>query len=117
MNREGALDQLQGLIRGYGIYMAQPLDRFVGLVTLNGEADMLHLVAPWAERYQSIQALDEAMVIVVPDLVALDGVMRPSAQADLAAVVGSLKAVAFQLIPGGIADVRSDIAVPAGSRD
>lgn len=55
--------------------MAQPFDGFVGLVALNGEADMFHLVAPWAERYQSIQALDEAAVIVVPDFVALDRVV------------------------------------------
>lgn len=117
MNREGALDQLQGLIRAYGIHMAQPLDGFICLATLYGEADMFHLVAPGAQCHQPIQALDEAVVIVVPNFVALDRVMGATVRADLAAVIGCPKADAFQPAPGGFADVRTDVAVPAGSGD
>jgi len=117
MNGEGALDQLQGLIRADGIHMAQPLDGFVGIATLDREADMFYLVAPWAQCHQPIQALDEAVVIVVPNFVALDWVMRATVRADLAAIIGSPKAEAFQPAPSGFADVRTDVAVPAGSGD
>ncbi|EOZ2859342.1 hypothetical protein ACQQ32_005650 [Pseudomonas aeruginosa] len=58
--------------------MAQPLDGFVGLVALDSETDMFYLVTFWAKRYQTIQALDEPMVIVVPDFMALDWMVRAS---------------------------------------
>ncbi|EMA3568463.1 hypothetical protein [Pseudomonas aeruginosa] len=85
--------------------MAQPLDGFVGFAALDGETDMFYLVTPRAERYQSIQALDEPVVIVVPDFMALDRMVRASVRADLATVVGSLEGNAFQATPGGFADV------------
>ncbi|HHK3940728.1 TPA: hypothetical protein ACQSRZ_006014 [Pseudomonas aeruginosa] len=78
MDREGTLYQLKSSVGADGIYMAQPLDGFVGLAALDGEADMFYLVTPWAERYQSIQALDEPVVIVVPDFMALDRMVRAS---------------------------------------
>ncbi|HFH3476824.1 hypothetical protein [Pseudomonas aeruginosa] len=56
--------------------MAQPFDGFVGLAALDGETDMFYLVTPRAERYQTIQALDEPVVIVVPDFVALDRMVK-----------------------------------------
>ncbi|MCP1652339.1 hypothetical protein [Pseudomonas nitroreducens] len=58
--------------------MAQPLDGFAGFVALDSETDMFYLVTFWAKRYQSIQALDESVVVVVPDFMALDGVVRAS---------------------------------------
>ncbi|EMO6326348.1 hypothetical protein ABCV69_004550 [Pseudomonas aeruginosa] len=56
--------------------MTQPFDGFVGLAALDGKTDMFYLVTPRAERYQSIQALDEPVVIVVPDFVALDRMVK-----------------------------------------
>ncbi|EOG4615037.1 hypothetical protein ACLD9I_004684 [Pseudomonas aeruginosa] len=78
MDREGALDHLKSLVGADGIHMAQPLDGFVGLAALDGETDMFYLVTPRAERYQSFQALDESVVIVVPDFMALDRMVRTS---------------------------------------
>jgi hypothetical protein len=60
------------------------------------KSNVLALMASWAKRDQPDQPLNVASIIVVPDFMALDGVLMSLAIADFTAVVGCFERSLFQ---------------------
>ena len=78
------------------------------------QAEMLDFVACGAEGDEPDEALDVSGVVVVPDLVAFDGVASASAAADLAAVPRRRGGRAAEPLPDGRGDVAAHVRPPAG---
>lgn len=116
MDLEGALDVGDGLSRGYAVDAGQPGQGALRMAGLHRQSEVLDLVAVGAEAYQAIEVLDLPVIVVAPYLVSFDEVSVAGAGAYLASMPSSLKSGVLQTIPGGRADVRADIAVPARAR-
>jgi hypothetical protein len=77
---------------------------------------MLHTVTRGTQRDQIDQTLDPGRVVVEPDFVALDRMLRTAASADLAARAGALIDRFAKPIPLGLRDVAAHVGVPTRSR-
>lgn len=75
-----------------------------------GEADVFDVVAPFAEGYEALQALDVLLVVVVPDFVAFE--FAPCA-ADAATMIVVGIHLFAQFVPLRTRQRLAHIAVPA----
>jgi hypothetical protein len=94
------------------------LERFIVTSVHAGETEMLHAVARGAERNEPLQALDVVFVVVRPDLVTLDGMIRtlrssPSSATDLAPVPCSAIDGAAHEVPFLLRQEATDVREPA----
>lgn len=91
MDFEGVVDIVESLRRGDVVDLGQPSDYGGRFTRFDGQADMFDLVAFGAERDESFQPLDQFVVIIVPDFVALHGMGVASAATYLAPMPRSLE--------------------------
>lgn len=110
---DGMLGVRKRLCRRDLVHAREPVDDIFRVAGRDSQADVFDLVAVWAKRRQMIEPLNALVVVVLPDLVALNWVLVATAIADLAAVSGSLEDGSLKCIPGRRIDVRPDVAVPA----
>lgn len=117
---ENSLDMGEGDFRGNLIDGAEPGQRFLDSVLLTEgkrQAKVLDSMAAWAQRDQPTKGLDAKAVVVVPHLVAFDGVRGPYAVAYLAPPPGGHEGHLLQSPPGRGGDVGTDVLIPAAAGD
>ncbi|CAG9169997.1 hypothetical protein LMG23994_01768 [Cupriavidus pinatubonensis] len=105
MDLEGMLGVCKCLRRRDLIYLSEPVDDIFRMARRNSQADVFDLVAVRAKRCQVIEPLDALVVVVLPDLVALNRVRVAAAATYLAAVSGGLEDGRLKCIPGRRIDV------------
>ena len=79
-----------------------------------GVAEVFDLVAGWTEGDHPLEALHELPLVVVPALVAFDGVLWPAPAAHFAAIAGCAVRGFADHVPVSLADFAADVGVPAG---
>jgi hypothetical protein len=94
----------------------QLIDRIVASALQVRAAEVLHSVTRGTQRDQVDQPLDPGRVVVEPDFVALDRVLRTAAPADLATRAGALIDRFAKPIPLGVRDIAAHVRVPARPR-
>lgn len=114
---EDSLDVGQGLLRGDVVDGGEPGEGTLGMAGLDGQPHVFDLVTSRAKTNQAIQVLDLAVVVIAPDLVSLHEVAISSAATDFADIPSIPEGRLLQPFPGCRADIRADVAVPAGARN
>ena len=74
---------------------------------------MLNGMATGAKRDESFQPLDVLFIVVVPNLMALDGMFAANASANLADMPRRLVGLSAQLVPHLARDVAAHVGKPA----
>ena len=114
---EDQVDIGLGASGGPAVDPHQLLDRIVASALQVRAAEVLHSVTRGTQREQADQPLDPGRVVVEPDFVALDRVLRATASTDLATRAGALIHRFAKPIPLGARDVAAHVRVPARPRD
>src|SRR5262245_42407084 len=82
-----------------------------------GRAVVLDLVARRTERYEPYEALDVCGVVVLPDLMTLDGVSSSAPVTDLTSIPRCGRDGTPDLVPCSRGHQRSDVRRPCSRRD
>lgn len=113
---EHQVDVVLGVRGGPAVDSHQLFDRIVASALQVRAAEVLDSVTRGTQRDQAGQSLDPGCIVVQPDFVALDRVLRATATADLASRAGALVHRPTKAIPPGLRDVAAHVRVPARPR-
>ncbi len=115
MYLESTLDVGQCLCWIYGINRGQPGKGAFGVTGLNGQSEVLDLVATWTKGGQAFEDLGLTVIVIPPYFVRFNRVCVAGASAYFANIPGFLEGGELQTIPGSRTDVGTDVAVPTGT--
>lgn len=116
MYLKSALNVDQGLAWGDFVDGGQPSQGALSVAGFDGESDVFDLVAAWAKRDQTIEALNQSVIVVYPYFMGFDRVCVAGSGADFADMTGLMECFTLQPFPGFRTNIRADIAVPAAAR-
>lgn len=117
VNIEGAFDIGQCLLRCHLIDVDQPCERALGVSGLDCKPDMFDLVAARAKADQSVEPLNQPVVVIDPFFVSFKNVSVTSPAAYLAKMAGCFERCLLQTVPSLWPHIGSHVAVPTGCRD